>query len=122
MGKFSRLAVLGNIASMNNGIGFGIKAVDISYARAKVLCPRVKHRVGCVGSYKVGVGDLGDDHDPKSDLPVLIAGSSGANDVTEISQKMSLCDQHSEGEPYQSASIIARKNLTVSKGCVPDPI
>ena len=122
MGKLSRLAVMGNIASRNTGIGIGSKGGDISYARAKVLCPRVKHRVGCVGSYKVSVGDLGDDHDPKSDLPVLIAGSSGADDVTEISQKMSLCDQHSEGEPYQSASIIARKNLTASKGCVPDPI
>ena len=119
MGKFSRLAVLGNIASVNNGIGFGIKAVDISYARAKVLCPRVKHRVGCVGSYKVSVGDLGDDHDPKSDLPVLIASSSGADDVTEISQKKSLCNQHSEGEPYQSASIIARKFSLYQKDVYP---
>tara|TARA_B100000929_G_scaffold257571_1_gene220356 strand:- start:270 stop:530 length:261 start_codon:yes stop_codon:yes gene_type:complete len=86
VGKFCRLAVLGDIASVNYGIGFGIKAVDIGYARAKVLCPRVKHRVVCVGSQKVSVGDLGDDHDPKSNLLILIASSSDANNVTEINQ------------------------------------
>ena len=57
-----RLAVLGHITGVDDGVGLGIEAVDIGNARTKVFRPRAEHRVRRIGVAKVSVGDLGDDH------------------------------------------------------------
>ena len=62
VGEFRRLAVLGHVAGVDDGVGQGLEAVDVGDALTKVLRPGAEHRVRLAGAGQVGVGDLGDDH------------------------------------------------------------
>ena len=100
MGKFRRLAVLGHIAGVYDGVGHGVEVVDVGDALAKVLRPRAEHRVRRVGGREVGVGDLSDDHGLGSRLP---ARSSDADRVTGIGKKTPPRVRVSRQTPFQSA-------------------
>ena len=83
VGKFRRLAVLGHIAGVDDGVGLRLEGINVGDALAKVLRPRAEHRVRRVGVREVGVGDLGDDHGPGSRLPAR-SSTSGLGHHQEL--------------------------------------